>query len=83
MLDTNSIIILLVSVAVINFSIVCVYFLLVLKDARETLRKVNIILDDTQTVVHNVANPLGFLISAVNTISSYFSRPEKVRSIRR
>lgn len=66
-MDTNTLLIFIIALLTINLLFVGVYIVLVLKDVRNTLQKVNGILDTANEVSTAVANPL---LSAAAAISA-------------
>lgn len=58
------------------------YIIATLKDLRQTLSKLNNVLDDTSSIVHNIANPLTFLTTMVTSITKAVASAKSVTSLR-
>lgn len=81
-MDYQLLLILLLSVLTVNMLVVGFYIIATLKDLRQTLGKLNTVLDDTSSIVHNVANPLTFLTTMVTSITKAISSAKSVTSLR-
>ena len=64
-MDTNTLLIFIIALLTVNLLFVGVYIVLVLKDVRQTLEKVNRILDTADEVTAAVATPLLSATSAL------------------
>ncbi|NBO21828.1 hypothetical protein EBU94_00585 [bacterium] len=81
-MDYQLLLILLLSVLTVNMLVVGFYIIATLKDLRQTLSKLNTVLDDTSSIVHNVANPLAFITTMVTSITKAISSAKSVTSLR-
>lgn len=57
-MDTNSLLVLIIGLLTLNLLFVGVYIVLVLKEVRESVRKVNLILDNANRVSASVSTPI-------------------------
>ena len=57
-MDTNTLLILIIGLLTLNLLFVGVYIVLVLKEVRESIKKVNEILDDAAEVTDAVSKPV-------------------------
>ena len=57
-MDTNSLLVLIIGLLTLNLLFVGIYIVLVLKEVRESVRKVNLILDSAAKVSESVAEPI-------------------------
>ena len=57
-MDTNTLLILIIGLLTLNLLFVGVYIVLVLKEVRESVKKVNEILDDAAEVTEAVSKPV-------------------------
>lgn len=81
-MDYQLLLILLLSVLTVNMLVVGFYIIATLKDLRQTLGKLNNVLDDTSSIVHNIANPLTFLTTMVTSITKAVASAKSVTSLR-
>lgn len=81
-MDTNTLLIFIIALLTINLLFVGVYIVLVLKDVRNTLQKVNRILDTADEVSNAVANPLLSLAAAVTAAVESFKTLRFFQSFR-
>lgn len=81
-MDFNLVIVLILSVITINMLVVGFYIVVTLKDLRETLQKMNSVLDDTGSIVHNIANPLNMVGGFVSAIVDAFQKTKSITSLR-
>ena len=81
-MDYQLLLILLLSVLTVNMLVVGYYIIATLKDLRQTLSKLNNVLDDTSSIVHNIANPLTFLTTMVTSITKAVASAKSVTSLR-
>lgn len=81
-MDYQLLLILLLSVLTVNMLVVGFYIIATLKDLRQTLSKLNNVLDDTSSIVHNIANPLTFLTTMVTSITKAVASAKSVTSLR-
>jgi len=72
-MDFQLVLILLLSVLTVNLVVVGFYIIVTLKDFRQTLSKMNSVLDDTSSIVHGIANPLTLLSGLVGTLTKAIS----------
>ena len=77
-MDYQLLLILLLSVLTVNMLVVGFYIIATLKD----LSKLNNVLDDTSSIVHNIANPLTFLTTMVTSITKAVASAKSVTSLR-
>lgn len=81
-MDFNLVLILILSIITINLIVVGFYIVITLKEFRETLSKMNRVLDDTQVIVHNVANPLSMVTGLVSSLIDAFHKTKSITSLR-
>lgn len=81
-MDFNLVLILILSVITINMLVVGFYIVVTLKEFRDTLKKMNVVLDDTGKIVHNVANPLNMVGGFISTILDAFHKTRSITSLR-
>ena len=81
-MDFNLILILILSIITINLLVVGFYIVVTLKDFRETLKKMNAVLDDTGSIVHNIANPLNMVGGLVSAVVDAFKKTRSITSLR-
>ena len=81
-MDFHLILILILSVITINLVVVGFYIVITLKDFRETLKKMNTVLDDTSVIVHNVANPLSMVGGIISAVVDAFNKTRSITSLR-
>lgn len=63
----------------IIISVVGVYAIIILKELRETIKKVNQVLDDTHRITSSVSNPV---TAAMEIINSIFEGLKTIKSFR-
>jgi len=81
-MDFQLIIVLILSILTVNLLVVGFYIVVTLKDFRETLSKMNSVLDDTSVIVHGIANPLTILTGLVSAFSNAISTSKAITSLR-
>jgi hypothetical protein len=81
-MDFQLMIVLILSILTINLLVVGFYIIATLKDFRETLSKMNTVLDDTSVIVHGVANPLTILTGLVSAFSNAINTSKAITSLR-
>jgi len=81
-MDFNLVLILILSVITINMLVVGFYIVVTLKDLRETLKKMNTVLDDTGAIVHTIANPLNMVGGIVSAVIDAFKKTRSITSLR-
>lgn len=81
-MDFNLVLILILSVITINMLVVGFYIVVTLKDLRETLKKMNTVLDDTGAIVHGIANPLNMVGGLVTAVVDAFKKTRSITSLR-
>ena len=57
-MDTNSLLVLIIGLLTLNLLFVGVYIVLVLKEVRESIRKINLVLDQVAKVSESVSAPI-------------------------
>lgn len=74
-MDTNTLLVLIIGLLTLNLLFVGVYIVLVLKEVRESVKKVNKILDDAAEVTDSVSKPIigasGALMGLVEGIKMF------------
>ncbi|MDP2873956.1 MAG: hypothetical protein Q8N84_01530 [bacterium] len=80
-MDTNTLLIFIIALLTINLLFVGVYIVLVLKDVRNTLQKVNTILDTANEVSVAVANPLLSAAAAISAAVESFKALKIIKSL--
>lgn len=58
------------------------YIVVTLKDLRETLKKMNSVLDDAGSIVNAVANPLNMVGGIVSAVVDAFKKTRSITSLR-
>jgi len=81
-MDYNLMLVLIFSILTVNLKVVGIYIIATLRDLRNTLNKLNSVLDDTSSIVHSIANPLTFLTSMVTAITKAVSTSKSITSLR-
>jgi len=81
-MDFNLVLILILSVITINMLVVGFYIVVTLKDLRETLKKMNSVLDDAGSIVNAVANPLNMVGGIVSAVVDAFKKTRSITSLR-
>lgn len=81
-MDFQLIIVLILSILTVNLLVVGFYIVVTLKDFRETLAKMNNVLDDTSVIVHGIANPLTILTGLVSAFSNAINTSKAITSLR-
>lgn len=81
-MDLQLIIIFILSVLAINLLVVSFYIITTLKDFRDTLRKMNVVLDDVSVIAHGVANPLTILTGLVSAFTNAINTSKAITSLR-
>lgn len=81
-MDFQLILILILSIITINLLVVGFYVIITLKEFRETLTRMNTVLDDTSVIVHGIANPLTLLTGLVSAFSNAISTSKAITSLR-
>lgn len=81
-MDLQLVLVLILSILTVNLLVVGFYIIVTLKDFRETLTKMNKVLDDTSIIVHGVANPLTILTGLVSAFSNAISTSKAITSLR-
>jgi uncharacterized protein YoxC len=72
-MDFQLVLILLLSVITVNLVVVGFYIIVTLKDFRQTLSKMDSVMDDTSSIIHGIANPLTLISGLVATLSKAIS----------
>jgi hypothetical protein len=67
-MDFQLVLVLILSVLTVNLIVVGFYIIVTLNDFRQTLGKMNAVLDDTSSIVHGIANPLTLISGLVSGI---------------
>ncbi len=80
-MDTNTLLIFIIALLTINLLFVGVYIVLVLKDVRNTLQKVNTILDTANEVSAAVANPLLSAAAALSAVVEGFKALKIIKGL--
>lgn len=81
-MDFQLILILILSIITINLVVVGFYVITTLREFRETLVKMNAVLDDTSVIVHGIANPLTILTGLVSAFSNAINTSKSITSLR-
>jgi uncharacterized protein YoxC len=81
-MDFQLVLILILSIITVNLIVVGFYIIATLKDFRETLVKLNSVLDDTSVIVHGIANPLTILTGLVSAFSNAINTSKSITSLR-
>jgi predicted Holliday junction resolvase-like endonuclease len=80
---TNLILILVITLLALNLVLVGVYIALILKEVRETVRKVNALLDTTNNVADAVSEPVIGASHALGAITTGKAAYNLVKEIKR
>ncbi len=72
-MDFQLVLILLLSVITVNLVVVGFYIIVTLKDFRQTLSKMDSVMDDTSSIIHGIANPFTLISGLVATLSKAIS----------
>lgn len=67
-MDTQLLLIFILALLTVGVLFLCFYAVLVLKELRVTIKKLNLSLDNVNSLTNFVSNPLPSLISAVSSI---------------
>ena len=67
-MDFQLVLVLILSVLTVNLIVVGFYIIVTLNDFRQTLGKMNSVLDDTSSIVHGIANPLTLISGLVSGV---------------
>jgi len=81
-MDTNTLLIFIIALLTVNLLFVGVYIVLVLKDVRATLQKVNAILDTANEVSAAVANPVMSASAAISAAVEGFKAVKFLKGLR-
>lgn len=81
-MDFQLTLILILSILTVNLVVVGFYIIVTLKEFRNTLTKMNGVLDDTASIVHGIANPLSMLTGLVASISKAITATRSITSLR-
>ncbi|MCX6783969.1 MAG: hypothetical protein NT141_02780 [candidate division WWE3 bacterium] len=72
-MDTNTLLIIIIGLLSLNLMLVGVYIALILKEARETIKKVNVLLDTTNNMAEAVSVPVINTSGVLGTLSAGLS----------
>lgn len=80
-MDTNTLLIIIIGLLSTNLMLVGVYIALVLKEARETIKKVNVLLDTTNNIADAVSVPVINTSGVLGSLSAGLSSFNIVRDL--
>jgi uncharacterized protein YoxC len=81
-MDFQLILVLILTIITVNLLVVGFYIVVTLKDFRDTLSRMNKVLDDTSVIVHGIANPLTILTGLVSAFSNAINTSKAITSLR-
>lgn len=81
-MDFQLTLILILSILTVNLVVVGFYIIVTLKEFRNTLTKMNSVLEDTSVIVHGIANPLSMLTGLVSSVTKAISATRSITSLR-
>ena len=82
-MDVQVALVVILSLLTVNLVVVGVYIVMVLKEFRETVRKLNAVLSSVQTVADSVVNPVTSLSSLFSGVTSGIKMFSAIKSIRK
>ncbi len=81
-MDIQVVIVFILAILTINLLVVGVYVVLVLKDLRQTLTRVNSVVNTIDHFTTSIANPMATITSLVGAVTEGFRAVKTIRSLR-
>lgn len=81
-MNTNLLLIIVLSLLTINFVLVSVFVVLILKELRKIGQKANLVLEDIHAVTNTVSKPVGTLVGIISSVAEGVKAVNSIRNIK-